>query len=374
MKKLRVELDARSYDILIGADLLGQLPEHLPQGKTYIITDENVARHQLANLEAALGRIEYKTKILPAGEKTKSFAMLEEVCDWLLEQKVERKTTIIAFGGGVIGDLVGFAASIVLRGINFIQVPTSLLAQVDSSVGGKTAVNSRYGKNLVGSFYQPRLVLADMDILATLPPREMVSGYAEIVKYGLINDPEFFEWLDATPLASPLRGGRKSGNTPLLSGGAGGGGALEEAIYKSCAAKAKIVAADEHEGGVRALLNLGHTFGHALEAETGFSDKLLHGEAVALGTVMAFRFSKVLGLCAQAEVDKVIAHFEKTALPVDVHKYLSEWDVDRLVEHMKSDKKVKDGKMVFILTRGIGKAFIDENIDEAVLRKFLENY
>lgn len=356
MEKLRVELADRSYDILIGANLLGELPKHLPQKKTYIITDANVAKLHLKKLESVLDAagIAHKTKVLPSGEGTKSFARLEQVCDFLLENKVERKTTIIAFGGGVIGDLVGFAASVVLRGINFIQVPTTLLAQVDSSVGGKTAINSKYGKNLVGAFYQPKLVLADIELLKTLPRREFLSGYAEIVKYGLINDPEFFKWLDAHPLTEEKN--------------------LAKAIYKSCESKAKIVAADEKEGGVRALLNLGHTFGHALEAETGFSSRLLHGEGVALGIIMAFKYSAKLGLSSQAEVDKVVAHFEKVGLPTDVHKYLKKWKVDKLIEHMQSDKKVKDGKMVFILAKGIGKSFIDESVKESDLREFLNHY
>ena len=356
MKKLKVELAERSYDILIGSDLLAELPKHLPQKKTYIVTDANVAKLHLKKLETLLSAagISYESKILPSGEGTKSFAKLEQLCDWLLEKKIERKTTIIAFGGGVIGDLVGFAASIVLRGINFIQVPTTLLAQVDSSVGGKTAINSKQGKNLVGSFYQPKLVLADTEVLRTLPHREFVSGYAEIVKYGLINDPEFFTWLNTNPLSEAKN--------------------LSQAIYKSCEAKAKIVAADEKEGGVRALLNLGHTFGHALEAETGFSDKLLHGEAVALGMVMAFEFSRQLGLCKHTEVDRILEHFNSRDLPVAPREYVKKWKVDNLVEHMKSDKKVKDGKMVFILARGIGQAFINESVSETDLRKFLASY
>ncbi len=356
MKKLKVELGSRSYDILIGENLLHEVAPFIPQKKTFIITDRNVAGLHLKKLEAALKKagISYKTKILPAGEKTKSFANLESVCDFLLKNRVERKTTIIAFGGGVIGDLAGFAASVTLRGVNFIQIPTTLLAQVDSSVGGKTAVNSGFGKNLVGAFYQPRLVVADTAILKTLKKREFLAGYAEVVKYGLINRPDFFTWLDSTDL-------KKKEN-------------LIAAIYESCKAKAEIVAADEREGDIRALLNLGHTFGHALEAECGYSDRLLHGEAVALGMVMAFEYSARLGLCPQADVEKIIAHFRKIGLPVNPRKYLKKWDVNALVGHMKSDKKVKDGRMVFILARGIGKSFIADDVQEKDLKEFLKTY
>lgn len=356
MQKLRVELGDRGYDIVIGANVLDQVIPFLPQKKTFIITDENVAKLHLGNLESVLrgAGISFKTKILPAGESTKSFKHLEDVCDWLLSEKVERKTTIIAFGGGVIGDLTGFAASIVLRGINFIQIPTTLLAQVDSSVGGKTAVNSKFGKNLVGSFYQPKLVIADTEILKTLPRREFLSGYAEVVKYGLINRLDFFHWLDQNPVFDEAN--------------------LKAAILESCRSKAAIVAADEREGDVRALLNLGHTFGHALEAETGFSTKLLHGEAVALGMLMAFNFSAELGLCPDEDVEKIANHFAKVGLAIDPRKYLDVWDIDLLVDHMKSDKKVKDGKMVFILAEGIGKSFITAEVDEADLRKFLKTY
>jgi 3-dehydroquinate synthase len=360
MKSLQVDLADRSYDVLIGSDAIMKLPAFLQaelrQKKTYIITDENVAKLHLPRIENLLreAKIEVQSKILPAGESTKSFEHLQQICDWLLQQKIERKTTIIALGGGVIGDLVGFAASILLRGINFIQIPTTLLAQVDSSVGGKTAINSPEGKNLIGAFYQPKLVIADTEILQTLPKREFLSGYGEIVKYGLINAPEFFDWLCVNSLETQAN--------------------LQQAIYFSCEAKASIVAADEREGGIRALLNLGHTFGHALEAETGFSDKLLHGEAVALGCVMAFKLSAFLGYCEHVEVDKVIAHFEQVGLPTDPHKYLQKWDIDALVSHMQSDKKVKDGKIVFILAHAIGRAYVDEEVEEKSLRKFLQEY
>lgn len=356
MRTLNLGLGARSYDIHIGEDIFGEVAAHIPLKKAYIVTDENVAALHLEKLEKILseGGIETTSKVLPAGEKTKSYTNLEAVTDWLLENKVERKSTVIAFGGGVIGDLVGFAASVTLRGINFIQIPTTVLAQVDSSVGGKTAINSKHGKNLVGAFYQPKLVVADLTMIDTLPPREFLSGYAEIVKYGLINDKKFFNWLDTNLLETKEN--------------------LMQAIYKSCESKAGIVAEDELEGGKRALLNLGHTFGHALEAETGFSDKLLHGEAVAIGTVMAFKFSHMLELCESEEVDKVIAHFEKANLPTDPKKYLSDWDVDKLVSHMYSDKKVSNGKLVFILVRAIGEAFVKKDVSETSLREFLESY
>lgn len=360
MKSLQVDLAERSYDIIIGDGAVAELPKFLTgelhQKKTFIITDENVAKLHLPRIENLLrdGGVTVESKILPAGEATKSFAQLQEVCDWLLAHKIERKTTIVALGGGVIGDLVGFAASMLLRGINFVQIPTTLLAQVDSSVGGKTAINSAAGKNLIGAFYQPKLVIADTEILTSLPSREFLSGYAEVVKYGLINAPEFFDWLDGNSLEKPAN--------------------LSQAIYFSCEAKASIVAADEREGGVRALLNLGHTFGHALEAETGFSDKLFHGEAVALGCIMAFKFSVQLGYCAEAEVEKVMAHFAKVGLPIDVKKYLDVWDVEKLISHMQSDKKVKDGTIVFILAKAIGDAFIAEDVAVDDLRKFLQGY
>lgn len=354
MAKLTLDLGKRSYDILIGENLFDKIPAHIPLKKTFIVTDKNVAAKHLKKLEAVLKKagISYKSKILPAGELTKSFKNLQDVCEFLLKNKVERKTTIIALGGGVIGDLAGFAASIVLRGINFIQVPTTLLSQVDSSVGGKTAVNSAHGKNLVGSFYQPKLVVADTLTLKTLPKREFLSGYAEVVKYGLINRPEFFEYLDKNDI-------RKN---------------IEKVIYESCKSKAEIVSKDEREGDVRALLNLGHTFGHAFEAETGYSSKLLHGEAVALGMVCAFKFSHQLGVCPAKDVERVIAHFKKVGLPIDPKKYLKKWDVKALINHMKSDKKVKDGKMVFILTKGIGKSFIANDVKETDLKKFLSSY
>lgn len=349
MKRLNVDLGERSYEIVIGDNLFPELEKHIPQKKVFIVTDENVANFHLTKLEAALDAmdVEHKVRILPAGESTKSFANLELVTDWLLENKIERKSTVIAFGGGVIGDLVGFAASIALRGINFIQIPTTLLSQVDSSVGGKTAINSKHGKNLVGAFYQPKLVLADTSLLETLPKREFLSGYAEVVKYGLINNPEFFDWLDNNSLESKEN--------------------LVQAIYESCKSKAAVVAQDEREGGIRALLNLGHTFGHAFEAETGFSDKLLHGEGVALGMVMAFKFSNA------PDTEKMIQHFNKVGLPTEPKEYLDEWNIDKLISHMYSDKKVDGGKLVFILAKAIGQSYIAKDVDENEVRNFLDN-
>ena len=352
MKTLKVDLGERSYDIIIGEGALAKvsdfLPQNLPKKKTIIITDENVAAEHLSRLENLLGSadVDYQTLVLPAGEATKSFENLEKLTSFLLENKVDRRTNIIAFGGGVIGDLVGFAASITLRGVGFIQIPTTLLAQVDSSVGGKTAINSQHGKNLIGAFHQPVAVLADTDLLATLPRREFLAGYAEVVKYGLINKPEFFEWLDNNSLEDKKN--------------------LIQAIYESCKSKAEIVAQDEREKGVRALLNLGHTFGHALEAETGFSSKLLHGEAVALGMIMAFKFSKA------PDMDKVIAHFERVGLPTNPREYVDDWDAERLLSYMYSDKKAHSGKLVFILTRGIGQAYVAEDVDAEEVKEFLE--
>lgn len=357
MQKTTVNLGNRSYDILIGENIIdetaAQIKPILKRDKTVIITDENVAIHQLSRVEKSLndGRIEFNTIVLPAGEATKSFAHLQELLNKLLSLRLERTDTIIALGGGVIGDLVGFAASIYLRGINFIQIPTTLLAQVDSSVGGKTGINSEYGKNLIGAFHQPQLVLIDVSTLDTLEPRHVVAGYAEIVKYGLINDTKFYNWLE------------QNGET-LISGTADQRNAIRtEAILKSCEAKAAVVAADEKEIGVRALLNLGHTFGHALEAENGYNDNLYHGEAVAMGMILAFQLSEKMGFCPAADVKRIIQHFEKTsAQKISTFNF----DVDRLLLHMKGDKKMSGGKLTFVLASGIGKSLLynDVNMDD----------
>jgi 3-dehydroquinate synthase len=356
METVTVPLGNRSYDIVIGHGLLTEAGTRIRQKRVCIITDKNVAKHHLPALEKSLKEAgtEVHTLILPAGEKTKSFKCLQQVIDFVLNLSIERNFTLIAFGGGVIGDLTGFAASSILRGIDFVQIPTTLLSMVDSSVGGKTGINTAQGKNLVGAFYQPKLVLMDLNLLSTLPSREFASGYAEVVKYGLINNPNFFEWLDKN-----IRSIKKRNPETLI-----------HAITESCKAKRDIVAADERESNVRALLNLGHTFGHALEAETGFSRKLLHGEGVAIGMVQAFQLSANLGLCSAADVETTKAHLKKAGLPI-TYPGLSP---DALLHHMKKDKKVKDGKMVFILSKGIGQAFISSSVEEADVLKLLRDY
>lgn len=346
--RVRVALGERAYDILVGGGLLDRAGEHiaplLRRSFAVIITDENVAARHLEPLKRALAQqgIGSEAILLPPGEAQKSYAGFERLCEALLALKVERRDHLIALGGGVIGDLVGFAASVLRRGMDFIQVPTSLLAQVDSSVGGKTAINSRQGKNLIGAFHQPRLVLADVDLLRTLPPRELRAGYAEVVKYGLLGDAEFYAWLEAN-------------GTKLLSGDAA---LLAEAVARCCAHKARIVAADEREEGERALLNLGHTFGHALEAETGYSQRLLHGEGVAVGMALAFRLSGTLGLCDADLAPRVERHLAETGLPARLADVdgAQAFSAERLLDHMRQDKKVRDGKLVFILAEAIGRA------------------
>ena len=350
---LSLELGERSYQILIGANLINDagafiLPV-LRQPRVVVITDENVAQLYLPNLKRSLSSagIGHSEIILQAGECTKSLSHLESIIDQLLMQKIDRDTTLIALGGGVIGDLTGFAAAVVLRGIDFIQIPTTLLSQVDSSVGGKTGINTKYGKNLIGSYYQPKLVLADITSLESLPLREILSGYAEVVKYGLINDAPFFDWLE------------KSGNA-LCEGDKA---LRQQAVMTCCRAKADIVSQDERESGERALLNLGHTFGHALEADIGYSDTILHGEAVALGIILAHELSVTMKLCSKEVVHRVKDHYQSVGLPVspsDISGY--NWNPNRLISQMKSDKKVKDGRLTFILTKGIGSAFIANDV------------
>lgn len=360
--RLRVDLAERSYDILVDDHLLaraGSLIAPLMKGdKAIIVTDENVAPHYLETLESALAasNIEHAAITLPAGEQTKCFEQLQALSDAFFESGVDRKSMLIALGGGVIGDLGGFAAAITMRGIEFIQIPTTLLSQVDSSVGGKTGINSSYGKNLIGAFHQPRLVLADLATLDTLPRRQLLAGYGEVVKYGLINDPDFFVWLEQ--------------NGPALL--QGDKNLQRQAIIKSCASKAAIVAEDEKENGVRALLNLGHTFGHALEAETGYGDTLLHGEAVAIGMVMAFDLSVRLGLCREQDAARVRAHLAAVGLPVDLHKLARPaWTAESLIAHMGLDKKTEAGALTFILARAIGEAFITRDVPLDDLRVFL---
>ncbi len=358
---VNVALGERSYDIVIGRGLLPSLGQRIaalrPGAKVAIVSDETVAQHHLAAaLAAAAGaKLEASTIVVPPGESSKSFSVLDRVCDGLIAARIERGDLVVALGGGVIGDLAGFAAAVVRRGLDYVQVPTSLLAQVDSSVGGKTAINSRHGKNLIGAFHQPILVVADTALLDTLPPREFRAGYAEVAKYGLIGDAGFFAWLEA--------------NWQEVFAG---GPAREHAIAVSCRAKAVIVARDERETGERALLNLGHTFGHAFEAAAGFSDRLLHGEAISLGMVCAFEFSARRGLLATADAARVERHLAATGLPTRLPQVEGGLpDADRLMELIGQDKKVKRGKLTFILARGIGAAFIAPDVDAAEVRAFL---
>ena len=363
MSIVGVALGARSYDIRIEDGLLDRagalLAPYARGGRLVIVTDEHVAAHQLPRLVAALGGADITAELitLPAGEGTKSWNGLSGLMDRLLELEVERNDHVIALGGGVIGDLVGFAASILKRGCHFVQVPTTLLSQVDSSVGGKTAINTTAGKNLVGAFHQPSLVLIDPTSLDSLPPREVRAGYAEVVKYGLIDDPAFFDWCEAE--AAKLLAGNPQ--------------ARAYAIEKSVSAKAAIVADDEQErSGRRALLNLGHTFGHALEAETGYSERLLHGEAVAAGMALAFRFSAAQGLCPTEDAQRVTAHLRAAGLPAG----LGDAGVDAsgavLVAHMMHDKKMEGGKLPFLLARGIGQTYLDKQVDLAAVEAFLD--
>jgi 3-dehydroquinate synthase len=360
--RVDVGLGRRSYPILIEAGLLDRAAAHLAgmaRGKRLVVvTDENVAAAQLPRFAAGLGDIAIEPIILPAGEATKSWSVLEDLSDRLLDLGIERSDHIVALGGGVIGDLVGFAASILKRGCGFIQVPTSLLAQVDSSVGGKTAINTRAGKNLIGAFHQPDLVLIDPTTLDTLPHREVAAGYAEVVKYGLIDDPDFFAWCEA--------------NGPALL--AGDADARTHAIAYSVAAKARVVAEDERETtGTRALLNLGHTFGHSLEAETGFSDMLLHGEAVACGMALAFRFSAAQGLCSDQDAARVGYHLARSGLPTTLAEAHAEAPGARLVDHMAHDKKMEGGKLPFLLARGIGETYLAKDVSLAEVEQFLDS-
>ncbi len=356
--RVRVALDARAYDILAAPDLLDRagalMAPILRRPQTVIVTDQTVADLYLSRLEASLDQagIAHSAIILPPGESTKSFGHLNDVMDRLFDIPIERATSLIALGGGVIGDLTGFAAAVALRGIDFVQIPTTLLAQVDSSVGGKTAINVAAGKNLVGAFHQPRLVLADLSVLDTLPERELKSGYAEVVKYGLIGDRDFFEWLEG-----------KGGS--LLAGDMS---ARRHAVTESCEAKARIVAEDEREGGRRALLNLGHTFGHALESATGYGATLLHGEAVAIGMAMAFRLSTRMGLCPGQDTERTEAHLRSLGLATRLSDVPDvNWDAEDLIARMATDKKVADGKLTFILTRSIGDAFITRDVPRETL-------
>ncbi|MFN3819730.1 3-dehydroquinate synthase [Blastomonas sp.] len=363
MARLNIALGQRSYEIAVEAGALDAVAQHIApwtkRGRTLWVSDSNVAaRHWpriAAQLEAA--GLAAALHIVPAGEQSKSWGELARLTDWLLGEGVERSDTIFALGGGMIGDLTGFAASIVKRGCEFVQLPTTLLAQVDSSVGGKTAINTAAGKNLVGAFHQPRFVLIDPQVLATLPPREMRAGYAEVVKYGLIDDAPFFDWCEAH-------------GAEVLSGDPA---ALGHAIVTSVAAKARIVGEDERETkDRRALLNLGHTFGHALEADTGFGERLLHGEAVGVGMVLALQYSARRGLCAPQDAIRVAAHFKACGMPVTLREAGVTADGATLVDHMRHDKKMAGGNLPFLLARGIGQTFVAHDVDLADVAAFLD--
>jgi len=360
---VHVPLGARAYDIRIGAGLLGragaEIAPLLARPRVAILTEERVAGLHLPALEAALAAagIDHVALALPPGEATKGWAQLERAVEWLLAERVERRDVVVALGGGVIGDLAGFAAAILRRGVRFVQVPTTLLAQVDSSVGGKTGINSPHGKNLIGAFHQPALVLADTALLDTLPPRDLRAGYAEVVKYAALGDAAFFGWLEA--------------QGPALAAGDAEARAL--AVRRSCEMKAEIVVRDETERGDRALLNLGHTFGHALEAATGYSDRLLHGEGVAIGMGLAFAVSARMGLCAQEVPERIAAHFGQMGLKrrlADIPGPLP--DAEGLIRLMGQDKKVRQGRLTFILSRGIGEAFVTREADLSAVRAVLE--
>jgi 3-dehydroquinate synthase len=357
-----VALGDRAYPIHIKAGLLAEagtlLAPFARSARMAVVTDEHVAALHLQALAAALDGITLDPIILPAGEATKNWQHLESVVERLLALGTERGDAVLALGGGVIGDLTGFACAILRRGCRFVQIPTTLLSQVDSSVGGKTAINAAAGKNLVGAFHQPAAVLIDPQVLSTLPRRELMAGYAEVVKYGLINDLDFFAWCEANGAA-------------VLNGDAV---AQAHAIAHSCRAKAAVVAADEREtGDIRALLNLGHTFGHAFEAEFGFSDRLLHGEAVALGMVLAYRLSARLGLCSAGDADRVAVHLAGLGFTVEAAALGLDCDAARLVTHMRQDKKMSGGRLPFILARGLGQAFVARDIELAVVAAFLQD-
>lgn len=363
MTIVTVNLADRPYEIHVQAGLLDDVARLLAPyargGRLLVVTDENVAQHIWPRVHHALTRanIGADAFVLPAGEAGKSWEQLEKLTDWLLEHHVERSDHIIALGGGVAGDITGFAAHVVKRGCAFIQIPTSLLAQVDSSVGGKTAINSRSGKNLVGAFHQPALVLIDPEILQSLPQRQLAAGFAEVVKYGLIDDAEFFGWCD----------------TNLDAFFAGDAAAREYAIVHSVRSKARIVAADEKElTGTRALLNLGHTFGHALEADTGFSDRLFHGEAVAAGMALAFRYSARLGLCPAEDAAHMASVLKRAGLPTTLAEAKVTANGAKLVEYMRHDKKMSGGTLPFLLARGIGQAFLSKDVDLTDIASFLD--
>jgi len=363
---VNVALGERAYDIVIGRDVLQSLGPRIaalrPGARTAIVTDRNVAKHWLEKTEVSLSQsgIAATRIIVEEGEGSKTYAGLERVSEALISAKIERNDLVIALGGGVVGDLAGFAAAILRRGVDLVQVPTSLLAQVDSSVGGKTGINSPQGKNLLGAFHQPVMVIADTAVLDTLPPRQFRAGYAEVAKYGVLGDEGFFSWLEANH-ADVFAGGR----------------AREHAIATSCRAKAAIVARDERETGDRALLNLGHTFGHALEAATGFSDRLFHGEGVAVGMVLAAELSAELGMIGQSEADRVRRHLAEVGLPThvqDIAGFAQEGlgEADALMALMAQDKKVRRGRLTFILLKAVGRAVVAPDVEPSLVRDFLQ--
>ena len=363
---VNVALGERAYDIVIGRDLLPSLGKRIaalrPGARTAIVTDRTVASHWLEKTEASLAEADIPTSriVVDEGEGSKSYAGLEKVSEALIGARIERNDLVVALGGGVVGDLAGFAAAILRRGVDFVQVPTSLLAQVDSSVGGKTGINSPQGKNLLGAFHQPALVVADTRVLDTLSPRQFRAGYAEVAKYGLLGDAAFFSWLEAN-------------HGDIFAGGS----AREHAIATSCRAKAAIVARDERETGDRALLNLGHTFGHALEAATGFSDRLFHGEGVAIGMVLAAEFSAEAGMISGDDAARIKSHLAAVGLPTslrDIAGFSQEGlaDADTLMALMAQDKKVKRGRLVFILLQAIGRAAIVSDVEPSRVRDFLQ--
>jgi 3-dehydroquinate synthase len=359
-----VPLEGREYNVRIGAGLIeaagAEIAPLLRRKKVAIVTDDNVGARHLGTLQAALAAegIESSALSLPPGESTKAWPQFSRTVEWLLEQKVERRDVVIALGGGVVGDLVGFAASVLRRGVRFVQIPTSLLAQVDSSVGGKTGINAPQGKNLIGAFHQPSLVLADIGVLNTLTPRDFLAGYGEVVKYGLLGDAAFFDWLEE--------------NGPDAAAGD-----LEKrqyAVQRSVEMKAEIVLRDETEQGDRALLNLGHTFCHAFEAATGYSDRLLHGEGVAIGCALAFELSSRLGLCSQEDPSRVRAHLKAMGMKTDLADIPGDLPgADGLLDLMGQDKKVVDGQLRFILARGIGQAFVTSDVPRDVVHGVLKD-
>ena len=362
--KLRINLKENSYDIIIEHGLLSELgaliSKKFGKPKTFIVTDSNIAAHWLKQTIESLSAQGMSPKVLevPVGERTKSFINLEKIIDQLLESKVDRDSVLIALGGGVIGDLAGFAGAVTLRGIKVIQVPTTLLSQVDSSVGGKTGVNVRQGKNLVGSFHQPSLVAIDTQVLQTLPSRQLFAGYAEVLKYGLIKDRSFFDWLELN--------GKKVLEGDKL--------AQQFAIFTSCRIKAEIVEADEKEKNLRAILNFGHTFGHALEAEAGYDGNLLHGEAVSIGMVLAIELSKSLGYLSGQDAGRAVEYIRNIGLPTNINSIegSTSWHPDGIIQHMQHDKKVSNGQLRFVLIKGIGEAYLTADVERNDIYRVIE--